>query len=376
MENCLYLFVSCRPTLPRTAAVCDCYKHNWYITYDGELFVSVRILYPPYDGGGVWLLQTQLIHYVRWRIVCICLYLVLSLWRRRCIIVTLRTMENCLYLFVSCSLPMTAAVCDCYKHNWYITYDRELFVSVCILYPPQDGGGVWLLQTQLIHYVRWRIVCICLYLVPSLGRRRYMIVTNTIDTLRLMRRIVCISLYLVPSPGRRRCVTVTNTTDTLRLMRRIVCICLYLVLSLWRRRCVTVTNTIDTLHTMENCLYLSVSCTLPRTAAVYAVGALKLAFLERESFERLLGPCLDIMKRNSSKYKKNQKGKWNDAFIALWLAFMSTPSPFLSSPLILIRFNLILYNRPRRDNVMLWVIENCFCEIKYFIQGSKHFFFF
>ncbi|KAK3761205.1 hypothetical protein RRG08_022605 [Elysia crispata] len=47
----------------------------------------------------------------------------------------------------------------------------------------------------------------------------------------------------------------------------------------------------------------------PRTAAVYAAGPVKLAFLERESFERLLGPCLDIMKRNSSKYKKNQKGK-------------------------------------------------------------------
>lgn len=47
----------------------------------------------------------------------------------------------------------------------------------------------------------------------------------------------------------------------------------------------------------------------PRTAAVYAVGAVKLAFLERQSFERLLGPCLDIMKRNSSAYKKNQKGK-------------------------------------------------------------------
>ena len=175
-------------------------------------------------------------------------------------------------------------------------------------------------------------------------------------------------LYLVPSLWRRRCIIVT-----LRTME-IVYFCLYLVPSLWRRRCVTVTNTIDTLRTMENCLYLFVSSTLPRTAAVYAVGALKLAFLERESFERLLGPCLDIMKRNSSKYKKNPKGKWNDAFIALWLAFMSTPSPFLSSPLILIRFNLILYNRPRRDNVMLWVIENCFCEIKYLIQGSKHFF--
>ena len=206
MENCLYLFVSC--TLPRTAAVCDCYKHNWYITYDGELFVSVCILYPPQDGGGVWLLQTQLIHYVRWRIVCICLYLVPSLWRRRCVTVTntidtLRTIENCLYLFVSCSLPMTAAVCDCYKHNWYITYDRELFVS-CTL-PRTTAVCDCYKHNWYITYDRELFVSVCILYPP-----------------------------------------------------------------LWQRRCIIVTNTIDTLRTMENCLYLSVSCrpTLPRTAAV------------------------------------------------------------------------------------------------------------
>ncbi len=42
----------------------------------------------------------------------------------------------------------------------------------------------------------------------------------------------------------------------------------------------------------------------PRSANVYAVGKVKCAFLERESFERLLGPCLDIMKRNIAAYKK------------------------------------------------------------------------
>ncbi|XP_045216617.1 cAMP-dependent protein kinase type II regulatory subunit-like [Mercenaria mercenaria] len=42
----------------------------------------------------------------------------------------------------------------------------------------------------------------------------------------------------------------------------------------------------------------------PRSANVYAVGDVKVAFLERESFERLLGPCLDIMKRNSEFYKQ------------------------------------------------------------------------
>jgi len=42
----------------------------------------------------------------------------------------------------------------------------------------------------------------------------------------------------------------------------------------------------------------------PRSANVYAKGDVKVAFLERESFERLLGPCLDIMKRNSEVYKQ------------------------------------------------------------------------
>lgn len=42
----------------------------------------------------------------------------------------------------------------------------------------------------------------------------------------------------------------------------------------------------------------------PRSANVHAIGKVKVAFLERGSFERLLGPCLDIMKRNSELYKQ------------------------------------------------------------------------
>jgi cAMP-dependent protein kinase regulator len=48
----------------------------------------------------------------------------------------------------------------------------------------------------------------------------------------------------------------------------------------------------------------------PRSATVYAAAAgagskVKVAFLERESFERLLGPCLDIMKRKMKTYQKS-----------------------------------------------------------------------
>ena len=43
----------------------------------------------------------------------------------------------------------------------------------------------------------------------------------------------------------------------------------------------------------------------PRSATVYALGTVKVAFLERDSFERLLGPCLDIMKRKMKSYEKS-----------------------------------------------------------------------
>jgi cAMP-dependent protein kinase regulator len=47
----------------------------------------------------------------------------------------------------------------------------------------------------------------------------------------------------------------------------------------------------------------------PRSANVIAEGKVKVAFLEVESFERLLGPCLDLMKRNSDLYKSYAKKK-------------------------------------------------------------------
>ncbi|GLV40535.1 Protein kinase cAMP-dependent regulatory subunit type 2 [Carabus blaptoides fortunei] len=41
----------------------------------------------------------------------------------------------------------------------------------------------------------------------------------------------------------------------------------------------------------------------PRAASVIAVDDLKLAFLDVEAFERLLGPCMQIMKRNITDYE-------------------------------------------------------------------------
>lgn len=40
-----------------------------------------------------------------------------------------------------------------------------------------------------------------------------------------------------------------------------------------------------------------------RAASVYACGKAKLAFLDVEAFERLLGPCMDLMKRNIEDYE-------------------------------------------------------------------------
>uniref|UniRef100_A0A0P4WE47 cAMP-dependent protein kinase type II regulatory subunit n=1 Tax=Scylla olivacea TaxID=85551 RepID=A0A0P4WE47_SCYOL len=40
-----------------------------------------------------------------------------------------------------------------------------------------------------------------------------------------------------------------------------------------------------------------------RAASVFAVGKTKVAFLDVEAFERLLGPCMDLMKRNIEDYE-------------------------------------------------------------------------
>ncbi|XP_041837256.1 protein kinase, cAMP-dependent, regulatory, type II, alpha, B [Melanotaenia boesemani] len=41
----------------------------------------------------------------------------------------------------------------------------------------------------------------------------------------------------------------------------------------------------------------------PRAASVYAVGETKCLVMDIQAFERLLGPCMDIMKRNISQYE-------------------------------------------------------------------------
>ncbi|KAG1701288.1 cAMP-dependent protein kinase type II regulatory subunit [Nymphon striatum] len=42
----------------------------------------------------------------------------------------------------------------------------------------------------------------------------------------------------------------------------------------------------------------------PRAASAYAIGNLRLAFLDVDAFERLLGPCMDIMKRCIDDYEE------------------------------------------------------------------------
>ncbi|BFZ10468.1 hypothetical protein BsWGS_13507 [Bradybaena similaris] len=45
----------------------------------------------------------------------------------------------------------------------------------------------------------------------------------------------------------------------------------------------------------------------PRAASVYAVGDTKCAVLDVYAFERLMGPCMDIMKRNINHYETQLK---------------------------------------------------------------------
>lgn len=42
----------------------------------------------------------------------------------------------------------------------------------------------------------------------------------------------------------------------------------------------------------------------PRAASAYAVGNVKCLVMDVQAFERLLGPCMDIMKRNISNYEE------------------------------------------------------------------------
>lgn len=42
----------------------------------------------------------------------------------------------------------------------------------------------------------------------------------------------------------------------------------------------------------------------PRAASAYAVGTVKCLVMDVQAFERLLGPCMDIMKRNIANYEE------------------------------------------------------------------------
>ncbi|XP_056292685.1 protein kinase, cAMP-dependent, regulatory, type II, alpha, B [Pseudoliparis swirei] len=44
----------------------------------------------------------------------------------------------------------------------------------------------------------------------------------------------------------------------------------------------------------------------PRAASVYAVGETRCLVIDVQAFERLLGPCMDIMKRNISQYEEQR----------------------------------------------------------------------
>ncbi|XP_041347762.1 cAMP-dependent protein kinase type II regulatory subunit-like isoform X3 [Gigantopelta aegis] len=49
----------------------------------------------------------------------------------------------------------------------------------------------------------------------------------------------------------------------------------------------------------------------PRAASVYSVGRTKCAVLDVGAFERLLGPCMDIMKRNINEYEEQLESVFN-----------------------------------------------------------------
>ncbi|XP_014274249.1 cAMP-dependent protein kinase type II regulatory subunit [Halyomorpha halys] len=54
----------------------------------------------------------------------------------------------------------------------------------------------------------------------------------------------------------------------------------------------------------------------PRAASVFAVGLTKVAFLDVDAFERLLGPCMDIMKRNFETYEAQLNQLFGKSIIA------------------------------------------------------------
>uniref|UniRef100_A0A161M7N7 cAMP-dependent protein kinase type II regulatory subunit n=1 Tax=Triatoma infestans TaxID=30076 RepID=A0A161M7N7_TRIIF len=61
---------------------------------------------------------------------------------------------------------------------------------------------------------------------------------------------------------------------------------------------------IKRLHTGDYFGELALVTHKPRAASVYAVGDVKTAYLDVDAFERLLGPCMQIMQRNISTYEQ------------------------------------------------------------------------
>lgn len=59
--------------------------------------------------------------------------------------------------------------------------------------------------------------------------------------------------------------------------------------------------------TLEVCYFFDLELALltdkPRKATVTAKGKLKLATLGKKAFVRLLGPCVEIIKRNAANYE-------------------------------------------------------------------------
>ena len=54
---------------------------------------------------------------------------------------------------------------------------------------------------------------------------------------------------------------------------------------------------------IHSTLELALLTDKPRKATITAKGTLKCAFLGKKAFVRLLGPCVDIIKRNAANYE-------------------------------------------------------------------------
>jgi cAMP-dependent protein kinase regulator len=58
------------------------------------------------------------------------------------------------------------------------------------------------------------------------------------------------------------------------------------------------------LHSSEYFGEIALLTNRPRAATVVASGIVKTAMLDRERFNRLMGPCEDILRRNMQNYNR------------------------------------------------------------------------